>query len=117
MNQEQICIKRAHNICTFDRDIAENFGLEEAVFVMYLQQSIDTAFEIKRHKPEEVELIVKDGLVWKPWTVDQLSQEIRFWTPKQIRRIKDSCVKQGIIRVDFLDIDPMDRRLWYAVVK
>ena len=63
MNQEQICIKRAHNICTFDRDIAENFGLEEAVFVMYLQQSIDTAFEIKRHKPEEVELIVKDGLV------------------------------------------------------
>ncbi len=62
MNQEQICIKRAHNICTFDRDIAENFGLEEAVFVMYLQQSIDTAFEIKRHKPEEVELIVKEAV-------------------------------------------------------
>lgn len=100
---------------SFEADAAAMFGLSEAVFTAYLMEKIETAVQA-RASGAAAELLVKDGSAWMPWTLDQLSEELPFWTQKQIRRIKDSCIKQNLIRTECLNQDPRDRRLWYSVV-
>lgn len=112
-----VCLHRGFDIRMFDNDIAKTFGLSEAVFIMHLQQEISKTIQMQKSGTTSVELLVKDGLVWKPWTVQQLAVELPFWSPKQIRRVKESCIAQGAVKTGFFNQNPMDRRLWYAVVE
>lgn len=116
MKSGKVHVHKPHDIRMFDNDVAKRFGLSKAVFIMHLQQKIGIDLQMQQSGMSDIELVVKDGLVWRPWTLEQLSLEMPFWTSKQIRRVKDSCIKQGIVKTDCFNQNIMDRRLWYAVV-
>lgn len=96
---------------------AINFGVNEAVFIQFLMDELNSAYLLRQHGrgKAKFELVIEDGQLWMPWTLEDLAGELPFWSVPQIRRVIASCKKQGLIRTDNYNQNPWDRHLWYTV--
>lgn len=95
---------------------AVKYGVDEAIFLKYLYDEIsDIALLKQNQKGEQYEMVIIGGEVWAPWTLKELSQALPWWTTKQLRRIVESCISQGLIKPGNYNQNPMDQRLWYTV--
>ena len=100
--------KRKHHM--FEVNDATDYGVDEAIFIYHLKFWIDKNRANKKH------LIRKDGVLrcWTYNTLEAYSELFPYWTIKQVRRIIDSLVKQGVIIVDRFNKIPYDQTRWYA---
>lgn len=94
-----------------------NFGVNEAIFTQHLMDELRAAYELRQHGRGRVkfELVIEDGQPWMPWTIEDFSKELPFWSGPQIRRIIASCKKQELIRTGNYNQTPWNQRLWYTV--
>lgn len=100
----------------FSAILAKNHGLEEAVFCQYLYERLREAYKQRNQRKRREEIcLLPDGTPWIPRTLIDYCKELPFWSEKQIRRILASCKRKGLIASDYLEPNPMDRRLWYTL--
>ena len=102
----------------FYLNYACKYGLDVAVFVTGLEQAIYTYADQKKwdkRTPPKVETLTINGLIYAPFTGDDLCREFPWWTVRQIRLIVRRSIEFGLLKKAYLDVNPMDHRLWYAV--
>ena len=91
----------------FDVDHAKRYGLEEAVmlhnFIFWIRHN--RANRKNQH----------DGRTWTYNTLEAFAELFPFWTVKQIRRILDSLIAQGVILKGNHNARAYDRTCWYAL--
>lgn len=92
---------------SFDSDLAVKYGLNEAIFLHNL------AYWITQNQCNE--RACRDGRYWSYNSMRAFAEQFKFWSPRQIERIVNSCREQGAIRTAQLSKKPMDRTLWYAL--
>ena len=110
-------LKRDNGYREFSAANAINFGVNEAIFIQYLSDELHSAWLLRQHGRgrAKFELVVEGGQPWMPWTNKDFCRELPFWSSHQIRRIIDSCKKQGLIETANYNQSPWDQRLWYTV--
>lgn len=96
---------------------AINFGVDEAIFIQHLMDELKSAYMLRLHGQGRVkfELVIEDGQPWMPWTIEDFSKELPFWSGHQIRRIIASCKKQGLVKTENYNQNSWNQRLWYTV--
>lgn len=102
----------------FYTDLACKYGLDVAVFVTGLQQTIFRYAEQKRCNRKslpEVEIQVVEGLTYMPFALHELQCLFPWWSQNQIVSIKNHAVKAKLVKQDCFNKHPFDRRAWYAV--
>lgn len=90
----------------FDREIAAEFGLEEAVLIKHFQFWVEKNMADGRH--------LHDGHTWTYTTPTALSKYFKFWSPRSAERVLHSLRDKGILMVGNYNELPFDRTLWYA---
>lgn len=86
--------------------VAARYGLEEAIFL----DSIMYWWRENRANGRNY----KDGRWWTYNSVRAFADLLPWWSPKQIRRIIDSCRDKGAILAGDYNSDRRDRTLWYT---
>ncbi|MDD1608694.1 MAG: hypothetical protein LUQ18_09415 [Methylococcaceae bacterium] len=91
---------------SFDVQTAIDYGVSEAIliqnFIFWIEKNLANG---RNHH---------DGRTWTYNTQQAFSILFPFWTYKQIRRVIDSLIKQGILVTGNYNKSPFDRTLWYA---
>lgn len=91
----------------FSVALAKKYGLEEAVFLENL------IFWVFRNRANGKNFF--DGRTWTYNSVRAFKELFSFWSTKQLRRVLDSLLKQGVIVKGNYNQNPYDRTLWYAL--
>ena len=91
----------------FDVELAKKYGLEEAIFLENL------IFWVFRNRANGKNFF--DGRTWTYNSVRAFKELFSFWSTKQLRRVLDSLLKQGVIVKGNYNQNPYDRTLWYAL--
>ena len=91
----------------FSIALAKKYGLEEAVFLENL------IFWVFRNRANGKNFF--DGRTWTYNSVRAFKELFSFWSTKQLRRVLDSLLKQGVIVKGNYNQNPYDRTLWYAL--
>ena len=91
----------------FDTNIAQKYGVDEAIFVHNLYFWIVKNEANGRH--------FYDGKYWTYNSAEAFVDLFPFWTPKQVRRIIDSLAEKGAIYVGNYNAKALDRTKWYAL--
>lgn len=94
---------------SFNINLAKKYGLEEAIFLENL------IFWVIRNRANQTNYF--DGRTWTYNSVRAFNVLFPFWTAKQIRRVLDSLLKQGVIVKGNYNKNPYDRTLWYALAE
>lgn len=91
----------------FNINIAEQFGIFEAIFLNNLAHwvKINTANKLNKH----------DGRFWTYNTVEAFGEIFSYWSSDQIKRVINSCLKQGLIVKSRFNKKGYDRTNWYAL--
>ena len=93
---------------SFDIRLAKKFGVEEAIMLSNFQ------FWILKNKANEKHL--HEGKTWTYNSIKSFAKLFPFWSEKQIRRILDSLIKQGVIQTGNFNNSQYDRTIWYCFV-
>ena len=93
---------------TFDVEVANKYGVEEAIFISNLQ------YWILQNKANERNYY--DGHTWTFNSNSAFIELFPFWSQKQVRRIIESLKEKGVIITGNYNKNPYDRTLWYAFV-
>ncbi len=92
---------------SFDSDLAERYGVKEAIVLHSFMYWIRKNEANRRH--------FHDGRYWTYNSVKALEELFPFFTCKQIRKTIDSLVEQGALIKGNYNDNPCDRTLWYAL--
>ncbi len=90
----------------FDVDVANQYGVDEAIMVRSFQFWIELNISNKTN--------LHDGRTWTYNTITALAKRFPFWSEKQVRRIVKSLIKQRILVVGNYNSHSYDRTTWYA---
>lgn len=93
-------------IYQFDSDIAEQYGVEEAIMIANLMYWIRKNEANGKH--------FHDGRYWTYNSIEAFVTLFPFWSKKQIRRILQSLVDKGVIVLGNYNSSTYDRTTWYA---
>ena len=91
---------------TFDIDIAQRFGVDEAIMIQNL------VFWI--HKNEANDKYFYDGRYWTYNLAEAFTQLFPFWTVHHIRRLLSKLVEQGVLVKGNYNASQYDRTAWYG---
>ena len=97
----------------FDTELAEQYGVDEAIFIHNLY------FWIWHNEANGKNIIEHEGVtrVWSYNSMAAFSIIFPFWSHRQMERIVNSCREQGLVITANLNKDKKDRTLWYAVTE
>ena len=90
---------------SFNVELAELAGLDEAVFVHSI------GFWLRKNKANRANFT--DGRYWTYNTRQALAELFPFWTPRQIDRIVESCQNKGLLLV--AHPEGKTARTWYSL--
>ena len=93
-------------IYQFDSDIAEQYGVEEAIMIANLMYWIRKNEANGKH--------FHDGRYWTYNSIEAFVTLFPFWSKKQIRRILQSLVDKEVIVLGNYNSSTYDRTTWYA---
>jgi len=91
---------------SFDISHAQDFGDREAIFIFNL------AFWINHNRANKKNF--HDGKTWTYNSHAAFIEIFPFWTSKQIRRVIESLLEQGVIIKGNYNKSSYDQTLWYA---
>ena len=86
--------------------VATRYGLEEAIFL----DSIVYWYRENRANDRNF----RDGRWWTYNSMRAFDELFPWWSPKQIRRIINSCREQGALLAGNYNEDQRDRTVWYS---
>lgn len=90
----------------FDTDIAEKYGVDEAIVIYN--------FDFWIRKNEANGKHFHDGRCWTYNSIDALVKLFPFWSARQLRRILKSLEDKGVIITGNYNASAYDRTTWYA---
>lgn len=93
-------------IYQFDSDIAERYGVDEAIMIANLM------FWIRKNEANGKHY--HDGRYWTYNSIEAFVVLFPFWSKKQIRRILQSLIDKEVIVVGNYNSSTYDRTTWYA---
>jgi hypothetical protein len=93
-------------IYSFDTEIAEKYGVGEAIIIQNL------IFWIKKNKANGSNFY--DGRTWTYNSLRAWKELFPFWNVGQIRRLLENLIEKGIILTGNYNSTQHDRTLWYA---
>lgn len=93
---------------SFDSGHAVAYGVDEAIMLSNI------IFWIRKNKVNGKHL--HDGRTWTYNSASAFADLFPFWNEKQVRRIIDSLLNQGVIVAGTYNKSKMDRTRWFAVV-
>lgn len=99
-------VKPSGSFHGFDTGYAMAYGAEEAIVLHHFQYLI-RANAVSGHN-------FREGRYWTYDTVDDIRRHFPYWSLKQIRRILNSLVDQGVIIKNTYNKHWTDRTTWYA---
>jgi len=91
----------------FNNSIAIAYGVEEAIMIHNLWWWVEKNRHNGQHHYE--------GKYWTYNTMDAFTGLFKFWTLRQVRRIIESCAKQGAIEIGNFNKSGYNRTNWYTV--
>ena len=97
----------------FDVELAEQYGVDEAIFIHNLY------FWIKHNEANGSNVAEYEG-VTRVWTYNSMaafSILFPFWSHRQMERIVKSCKDKELVITANLNDDKKNRTLWYAVTE
>lgn len=92
---------------TFDLEHAKKYGVDEAIFLNNI------IFWIAKNKADGSNN--HDGRTWTFNSAEKFTEVFPFWTGKQIRRISESLIKQGVLVKGNHNKAGYDRTTWFAL--
>lgn len=90
----------------FDPELAEKYGVNEAIVLWHLSFWISKNKANLKHQ--------HDGKTWTYNSIKAFSEIFKFWNEKQIERILNSLKEQCVIITGNYNQSPYDRTCWYA---
>jgi uncharacterized phage protein (TIGR02220 family) len=93
---------------SFDIAHAKIYGVDEAIMITNFQWWLKKNWANDKHK--------HDGRTWTYNSVASFEKLFPYWTGKQIRRILESLVTQGVLMRGEYNKSVYDRTSWYAFV-
>lgn len=90
----------------FDAQIAEQFGVDEAIIIQNFQYWIAKNEANKKH--------YHDGRYWTYNTAEAFTKLFPFWSAGQIRRILKSLQEKDVLITGNFNPSAYDRTIWYA---
>ncbi|AFN39091.1 replication initiation protein [Burkholderia phage BcepMigl] len=91
---------------SFDIELAQRFGLHEAILIHNFQ------FWIAKNRANGRHLY--DGHTWTYNSAKALAELLPYFSDRQIRRALDSLVEQGVLLKGNYNASTYDRTLWFA---
>ena len=86
--------------------VAIRYGLEEAIFLDAIVHWWRVNKADDRH--------LHDGRWWTFNSIKAFAAVFPWWSPKQLRRITESCKNQGAVLTGNYNKDARDRTIWYS---
>ncbi len=93
---------------SFDIEIAEKHGVNEAIVIKNLQ------FWITKNKANSKHFY--DGQTWTYNSIKAFKELFPFWSERQIRSIFEKLIEKGIIITGNFNKIGYDRTLWYTII-
>jgi hypothetical protein len=93
----------------FNIEEAKEYGVNEAILLKNLKFWVKKNAANKKH--------YYDGVYWTYNSINAFVELFPFWTGKQIRRIIQSLIDQGLIKKGCYNKNPYDKTSWYTVTK
>ena len=90
----------------FDPDMAERYGVDNAIMIWNL------SYWIQHNEANGMHF--HDGRTWTFNSVDAFTKIFPFWSKGQIRRILKSLEESGVIMTGNYNQSAYDRKTWYA---
>lgn len=90
----------------FETDIAELYGVDEAIMIANLQ------FWIRKNEANGKHF--HDGRYWTYNSIEAFTKLFPFWTARQVRRVLKSLEDKGVIITGNYNTSAYDRTTWYA---
>jgi hypothetical protein len=106
MNTSNIASAKKARLFSFDVETAMKYGTNEAIMILNFIFWIENNIANQRN--------FYDGRTWTYNSVAAFAILFPFWTPKQIRRILASLIKQGVLITGNYNNTAYDRTTWYA---
>jgi hypothetical protein len=94
---------------SFDISYAKKYGVDEAIMISNFQYWIKKNWANEKHR--------HDGRIWTYNSVSAFEKLFPYWTAKQVRRVLDSLVSQGVLMRGEYNKSVYDRTSWYAFVE
>jgi hypothetical protein len=94
---------------SFDISYAKKYGVDEAIMISNFQYWLKKNWANEKHK--------HDGRTWTYNSIVAFEKLFPYWTAKQIRRVIDSLVSQGVLIRGEYNKSIYDRTSWYAFVE
>lgn len=91
----------------FDVDLAERYGVDEAIFCHRLFWMVQNNAANGRN--------LRDGRTWTYDTQAALAKIFHFWSRRQVQRVIQSCLQKGLILTADYNDDRTNRTTWYTV--
>lgn len=91
---------------TFDTDIAQRFGINEAILIQNL------VFWIRKNEANDKHF--HDGRYWTYNSAEAFAQLFPFWTVNQVRRLLARLVEIGVLVKGNYNASQYDRTMWYG---
>ena len=92
---------------TFAIEDANKYGVNEAIMLKSIKFWIVKNEATERHQ--------HDGRTWTYNTVKGFAKLFPFWTERQVRRITNSLISQGVLIAGNYNKAAYDRTTWYAL--
>lgn len=93
----------------FDMDLAQKYGVPEAIFVHRLQHWVrENALNDRNYR---------DGHYWTYDTMNALMKIFPWWTRRQLQGIIARCKEKGLLLTAEYNEDRRDRTTWYTVTE
>jgi hypothetical protein len=93
----------------FDSEIAEQFGVNVAIFLDQMAFWITKNLANERH--------IHDGSCWTRNTLQAYTKMFPYLSVKQIRKILSDCEKHDLIKIGNYNKTQYDRTGWYALTE
>jgi len=93
---------------SFDTFLAEKYGVFEAILITHFQFWINHNKKLDRN--------FYDGNTWMYQTHKEIAAHFIYFSHKQVERIIESLIKQGVIKKGNYNKTKFDRTVWYSFV-
>lgn len=91
----------------FNLRLGTKYGVDSALFVSNLRYWTVRNFANIKH--------IHDGLCWSYNTLEALGEIFPYWSKKQLERVINNCVKDGLVVKGNYNATTYDRTCWYAL--
>lgn len=111
MKQKSSFLSTTNDFFLISRDVAEAFGMKEAVILAYIEGWI---IYKKRNAEENIRYFFDDRW-WYFNSVSKMQKEIRIYSVSSLERGISNLKKAGVLITDSRNKRKFDRTLWYSI--